>query len=248
MIINAYAILDAFVCLLRLGLGVAVAWLAAAACAQPGAGRARAPMPARRSRQACHLLYLLATVLLALNALSWPLFYLLLQSYVSEWPDVMCIYGVTRIGSGSLNSSRFLPPLLAAVQASKPALVFLSGSWLVLHVVNRRTRTAPLTGRILAVLLATGFLAAGDAAAELAYLAIPKKEVFLSSGCCGAVLDAEGDPARFVPGSWLGGGSDWLYAAYYAANGGLVLALIGWPRACARACRRRGWGRWPPQP
>jgi hypothetical protein len=153
----------------------------------------------------------------------------------------MCIYGVTRVGSGSVGSSRFLPTLLAALQAGKPALVFLSGAWLVLHAVNRRTPTAPLTGRVLALILASGLLAAADASAELAYLTIPKKEVFLSAGCCTVAFDGQNGPARFLPASLLGErGTPWLWAAYFGVNGGLVLALGG----CARACARRlpsGW-------
>ena len=136
----------------------------------------------------------------ALNVLAWPIFYLLLQSYVTEWPGVMCIYGVTRVGAGSLGSSRFLPPLLDTLQVTKPLLVFLSGAWFALHLVDRRTRTAPLTGRVLLLLLAASLLACADAAAELAYLSIPKKEEFLSSGCCTAAF-AEYGPTRFVPKS-----------------------------------------------
>src|SRR3954447_3858665 len=127
---------------------------------------------------------MMAGLLLAVNVLSWPVLYLLLQSYVPEWPGVMCIYGVTRVGAGSLGPSRFLPALVTTLQAMKPALIFLSGAWFVLHLVNRRTRTAPLTGRVLLLVVLLGLVAAGDAGVELAYLAIPKKEVFLSAGCC----------------------------------------------------------------
>ena len=109
----------------------------------------------------------------------------------------MCIYGVTRIGEGSVGISRFLPPLLAALQAAKPALVFLSGAWFVLYLVNRRTPTAPLTGRVLAVLLASALLAVGDAAAEATYIVLPKKEEAASSGCCTDAFDAESG----IPGS-----------------------------------------------
>src|SRR5262249_54979677 len=95
-------------------------------------------------------------------------------------------------------------PLVVAVQAAKPALVFLSGAWLVLYLVNRRTHTAPLTGRVLAVLLPLGLLALADAAAEGAYLAIPKKEVFPPSGCCSAGLDTAGGASRFLPTALVG--------------------------------------------
>src|SRR5262249_43023551 len=183
----------------------------------------------------CYLLFLLAGLLLLLDVLSWPLFYLLLQSYVAEWPGVMCVYGVSRIGTGSIGAARFLPTLVTVLQAAKPVLVFLSGAWFVLYLLNRRTRTAPLTGRVLGLVLAAGLLALGDAAAELTSLAIPKKEEFLSGGCCPPVFDQAG-PARLLPGEHVGAGQlPWLYAAYYAVNGCMIVALaLG-----ARLCRLR---------
>jgi hypothetical protein len=153
----------------------------------------------------------------------------------------MCIYGVTRIGAGSLGSSRFLPPLVATLQASKLVIVFLSGAWFVLYLVNRSTRTAPLTGRVLLLLATASLLATADAAAEVAYLVIPKKEVFLSAGCCTSSFDPSAGPSRFVPRSLLGEDTgQWLYAAYYGVNGVLIVALA----VCARLCRgglARGW-------
>jgi hypothetical protein len=181
VILNAYAVLDAFVSLLRLGLGLLAVWLALAAWKT---WRQAAPAPEARKalEDRCYLLYLLGGLSLALSVLSWPTFYLLLESYVTEWPGVMCIYGVTRVGAGSVGSSRFLPPLLTALQTSKPLLVFLSGAWFVLYLINRRTRTAPLTGRVLLLILTAGLLGCADAAAGLAYLSIPKRKSSCPAG------------------------------------------------------------------
>jgi hypothetical protein len=225
MILNAYSVLDAFLSLLRLGLGLSIvglvsfAWLA-------WRRRKQESQRGQTSEDRLHLLLLLAGVLLWLNVLSWPTFYLLLQSYVSQWPGVMCIYGVTQIGAGSLGVSRFLPPLVTALQAMKPALVFLSGSCLVLHLINRRTRTAPSTGRVLALLLASGVLAIADAAAEITYLVIPKKEEFLSSGCCTSAYAEDANTGRFLPKIRVDARqAPLLYAAYYTINIGLALAI-----------------------
>ena len=227
MILNAYAVLDAFVSLLRLGLGLLVLWLGFAAWRTWHHRHGPGLEERKGLEDRCYLLFLLAGLLLWLNVLSWPIFYLLLQSYVPEWPGVMCIYGVTRIGSGSLGPARFLPPLVTALQALKPALVFLSGAWFVLYLINRRTRTAPLTGRILALLLAAGLLAVADAAAEVAYLIIPKKEVFYSGGCCTMAFDAFSGGSRFLPQGLVGENVvPHLFAAYYAVNAGMVLALL----------------------
>ena len=139
MIVKAYSLLAVFVGLLELAMGVAVVVLV---------GRAL-----RRRRTAPHavderlpLLGHLATVLLAVSVGSWPLLYLLLDSYVPQWRGVVCIQGVTRIGEGSVGASGALPTLVAALQASKPALVLAVGAWAVLHAANRATATAPLTG------------------------------------------------------------------------------------------------------
>jgi hypothetical protein len=148
----------------------------------------------------------------------------------------MCIYGVTRIGTGSIGISRFLPPLVATLQVLKPGLVFLSGAWFILYLANRQTHTAPLTGRVLALLMAAGFLAVTDAAAEAAYLGIPKKEVFLSAGCCTGVFDSEEDASRFLPRGLAGQIAEpWLYGSYYTVQLVMLLAL----GSCERLCRRR---------
>ncbi|MBI1916004.1 MAG: hypothetical protein HYS12_14900 [Planctomycetes bacterium] len=236
MILNTYAVLDAFLSLLRGMIGLLVLWIGVSTW---WAWLRRPPGPEGRKEleDRGYLLFLLAGLLLALNVLSWPVFYLLLQSYVPEWGDsVMCIYGVTKIGLGSLGPSRFLPPLVTALQTTKPVLIFLSGAWFVLYLVNRRTHTAPLTGRVLLLLLASGLLAVTDAAAESAYLVIPKKEVFLSSGCCTEAFDWGKREVQFLPQALVGENKEGrLYAAYYGSHGGMVLALAG----CIWLCRRR---------
>jgi hypothetical protein len=234
MILNTYGILDGFVSLLRLGLGGLI--LALGLSAWRAWRRRSDPEGQKALEDRRYLLFLLGGLLLGLNVLSWPLFYLLLQSYVPEWPGVMCIYGVTQVGSGSVGPSRFLPALAAALQAAKPILVFLSGAWFVLYLVNRRTPMAPLTGRVLLVLLTAGLLGAADAAAELAYLAIPKKEEFLSAGCCTVVFDTGSRTSALLPRFLAGRYTDrGLYGAYYAVNGAVLLGV--W--ACARLAGRR---------
>jgi hypothetical protein len=124
-----------------------------------------------------------AFVLVGLAAASWPLLYLLLQSEVPRWPGVMCIQGVLRVGDGATGPSAWLPGLAAALQATKPLLVFLAGLWLALHLVDRATRTGPLRGTLLALLSLVGAVAVADAALELLYLTLPR-EAAASAGCC----------------------------------------------------------------
>ena len=183
MILNAYAVLAAFVAIVEAILGLWVAGLALHAWRARRTGGTTDPA-VEEGRLVRALLP--SFVLLGVSVASWPLLYLLLDSYVPEWPGVMCIQGVTRIGTGSLGAAGWLPSLVRILQATKPALVFGTGAWLVMHLANRRTRTAPWTSGVLALVAATGALAALDASAQLAYVGIPKKESFLARGCCTA--------------------------------------------------------------
>jgi hypothetical protein len=226
MILNAYAVLDGFLILLRLLLAVLVIGLGFAAWR--GWRRAASPEARGTVEDRNYLLMLLATVLLFVNLASWPLFYLLLDSYVPEWPGVMCIYGVTQIGKGSEGLSRFLPGLLETLQLLKPVLVFTGGAWAMLYLVNRRSAHSPLMGRALLVLIGMGLLAGVDSLVESAYLVIPKQENFLSAGCCTLALDGQSD--RFLPSAIVGeNGRAWQWTAYSVVNalmiGGLFAAL-----------------------
>ena len=236
MILNTYALLDGFVALLRLFLAGFVIYLSVAIWRKwnPTASSDGRSELENRS----YLLFALALMLLVLNLASWPILYMLLQSYVSEWPGVMCIYGVTQIGSGSQGASRFLPDVLRALQILKPVLVFVSGAWMMLYLANRRTETAPLMGRVLVTLTVLGMLAALDSTVEITYLVIPKKEDFYSAGCC---MIAEDSPGRFLPSSIVGeNGRSWLSRMYYGLNGVIILALLVQLRtSCFRVNRLR---------
>jgi hypothetical protein len=236
MILNAYAVLDAFVLFLRLLLAVLVVSLAVGGWRKD---HQRVSPEIREKREdRGYLVILLATILLGLNLASWPLFYLLLQSYVPQWPGVMCIYGVMQIGAGSLGTSRFLPELVKGLEVTKPALVFASGAWLVLYLVDRQTPTGPLRCRVFGAVVVLGLLAWFDALAEGAYLAIPKKEDFLAAGCCSEAFDAEARATRFLPQALVG--DDYhslLTTAYVAANIAMILSLAIAAWQVRRGCR-----------
>ncbi|MFL5244980.1 MAG: hypothetical protein ACJ8FY_22995 [Gemmataceae bacterium] len=227
MILNSYAVLDGFITSLRLGLGLLILFVGFTAC-RTWFSRRTLSEKHQSIDAPLHLLYQLAVLLLVLNVVSWPIFYLMLLSYVPEWPGVMCIYGVMQIGTGSEGTARFLPILLQCLQATKPLLVFLSGAWFVLHLLNRRTRTASLTNLVLAFIMGAALMSLSDGVAELAYLAIPKKEEFAAAGCCTTILRESTDSFRFLPRVYLGEYPDSLfYAAYYGINSFMVLGL-GW--------------------
>ena len=224
MILNGYAILVLFAAGLRLLLAPLVVGLALA-----GSWRrvqAECTKGAERHEDRHYLAMSLTLLLILLNLLSWPLVYLLLLSYVPHWSGVMCIYGVMEVGAGSTGATGYLPALLRFLQLSKPLLLFLGGGWLVLYVLNRQTRTAPLMQRLAIMLLPLGTLAAADAAAELAYVVIPKKDEVPSAGCCTTAFGNRGGPARLASGSLDDGGHRRLLsAAYYGCNLALILGM-----------------------
>lgn len=182
-----------------------------------------------------YLLVLLGHFTAGMAVVSWPLLYLVLQSYIPEWPGVMCIYGVTRIGMGSENLSGLLPPLLQLLQILKPALMFLVGGWWILYGVHRQSQTDWLLRPLILTLMGIGVASSLDAGMQLAYLAIPKKEVFLAAGCCtvprqSAALTASAGPLEGAPPMLFLG-------LYYAANGVMLLALQHFRSAVHRIAR-----------
>ena len=131
--------------------------------------------------------------------------------YLRRWPRVLAAsVGLVRVGFG-MGWYRTL-----------------RGAWLVLHLLNRRTLSGPLGGRVSLLLLALGVLAAVDASAELAYLVIPKKEEFAAGGCCTQAFDDVSRESRLVPPEWVEDAHrPWLYGLYFALNGATVLSLFG---------------------
>ena len=181
---NAYSLVAGFTSGLELLLGgIAVA------AALRLRRRLRSGSPG--AADAVPALFLPGAILAGLALASLPLLYLLLRSLVPLWDGVMCVTGVTRIGTGSEGAARYLPPLLGVLAFTKVALVVATGAWLVVHLVDRRTRTAPLARTVVLLLAVAGGLAVVAASAELAYLGIPKRERFLASGCCTAIEVAD---------------------------------------------------------
>ncbi len=217
VILNPFSVVAAFAAVLRVVLGVLVVVVGVRALRRPsGAGEER-----------YHLLLGLGVTLLGLGVLSWPLLYLVLDSYVPAnggpaWPGVMCGQGVARVGTGSVGPASLLPGLLAFLAVMKPLLVFVAGACLVLHLADRQRRTGALARRALAAFTLFGVLAVADSAAETGYLLIPKQEKFLAAGCCAAHAAAEAPPPPVAPPPTQRAP---LTAAFLGVGAALVLAL-----------------------
>jgi len=193
VILNPFSILAAFLALLRTALSVGVCVSGVGdlrgrhAPPLAGAGGGGTPAPGAPAEGAAHhsaLSLTLAAALAAVSVASWPMLYLVLQSYVPEWPGVMCVQGVRRVGLGSAGIASYLPSLLSALETLKPVLVFAAGAWFVLYRLERARRREGGSRRVTGALLLCAGLAAADGILELGYLGIPKREKQLASGCC----------------------------------------------------------------
>lgn len=139
----------------------------------------------------------------------------------------MCIYGVTKIGAGTIGASRFLPGLLDCLQCTKPLLVFLSGAGYVLYINNRRTRTGSILHRVVLLFLLTGGFSIIDCVVETAYLTIPKTETRLAGGCCTGVLEAIRLESKFTPQSRVTASQrPYVSMAYILVNLAVIFGLL----------------------
>lgn len=233
MTLNPIAIIDLFVAVVRLGMGLTALVVGLRLLFRTRSGAVEFSSGERGHASRYYLVAMLGGSLLVMGLASWPLTYLAWQSYVPEWPGAMCIYGITRIGAGSLGAARWLPALAIAVQVLKPAILFVAGAWAVVYVIDRRTRTAPHWRRGLMLLVLAGALAATDASAETAYHLIPKREKSIATGCCTVPVEGATLVAQWLQGSaWLGPWEVPSSIAFFGACAGMSLGLE-W--------RRRGW-------
>jgi hypothetical protein len=219
MITSGFAGLAAFLAALQLG---AALWAVAVGVRSWLLRRADSVGDAvGRSEDSSYLAALLAYLLLGLSAASWTVLYLMLDSFVPQWPGAMCIYGLTQIGAGSSGVYGWLPSLVMLQQALKPTLFFATGAALVLYRFYRRQGTRDLLPRVVALLLIAAAVASIDAVVEIAYLAIPKRENLPNTGCCSVSAGgqaSEGLIDEEAKQRW--------YAAYYGGQAALAALLM----------------------
>ena len=95
MIVNIFTLIVFFVGLLSLSLG---GFLFYATVRVLSRFETIVPLETKsKFEQKGYLIFLLACVTLSVRMLAWPWFYFMLQSFVSEVPGAMCMFGVTQI-------------------------------------------------------------------------------------------------------------------------------------------------------
>jgi hypothetical protein len=139
-----------------------------------------------------YLVLLMMVIVLMVRLISWPLFYVTLQSFISDIEGAMCIFGVTQVKVGL---TRFLESL-------KPITFFLIGGWLILHVLDKATKTSPLMRRKIFFLSVISLLVLIDSLGDIFLILGIAPESLVS--CCTTITDISNRPTRTTPLSIFG--------------------------------------------
>jgi len=139
-----------------------------------------------------YLVFLIMVIVLLIRLINWPLFYITLQSFISDIEGAMCIFGVTQV---KVSLTRFLEFL-------KPITFFLIGGWLILHILDRATKTSPLIKRELLLLSVISLLVLIDSMGDILLMIGIAPESLVS--CCTTVTDILNRPTRTTPESFFG--------------------------------------------
>ncbi len=147
----------------------------------------------RSSLENCsYLVLLIMVIVLLIRLINWPLFYFTLQSFISDVEGAMCIFGVTQVKPGLTRFLEFL----------KPIIFFLIGGWLILHLLDRSTKTSPLMERKLLLLSIIALFILIDSFGDLFLIIRIRPESLVS--CCTTITDILNRPTRTTPEALFG--------------------------------------------
>ena len=139
-----------------------------------------------------YLILLIMAIVLLVRLINWPLFYITLQSFISDIEGAMCIFGVTQVKPGLTRFLEFL----------KPITFFLIGGWLILHILDRATKTSPLMRRKLFLLSIISLLVLIDSLGDIFLILGIAPESLVS--CCTTITDILNRPTRTTPEAFFG--------------------------------------------
>ena len=139
-----------------------------------------------------YLVLLIMVIVLLIRLINWPLFYVTLQSFVSDIEGAMCIFGVTQVKPGLTRFLEFL----------KPITFFLIGGWFILHILDRATKTSPLMRRKLFLLSIISLLVLIDSLGDIFLILGIAPESLVS--CCTTITDILNRPTRTTPEAFFG--------------------------------------------
>ncbi len=163
-----------------------------------------------------HLSLLLLLTAFLLRLVSWPLFYILLQSYVPLVTGAMCIFGVTRV----------MPVFVAFLQILKPLALFLVGGWLIFYGLDLSLKTHPLVRKSVRFLAIASTVATVDCAAEILFIFFFTPPGVAVS-CCTAVADLVMPSVPLLPMPLLRAQYHHALVAVYHSSNICLLGLLG---------------------
>ncbi|MFQ5688112.1 MAG: hypothetical protein ACE5GV_15800 [Candidatus Scalindua sp.] len=174
------------------------------------------PLEAKsRLEEKGYLIFLLACVVLSVRMFAWPWFYFMLQSFVSEVPGAMCVFGVTRV----------LPDTVTFLQIIKPISFFIMGGWLLCYYVDKSIPTSPLARRNLLFLLPICGVLLADSIVDIYY--VIRMKPLISVSCCATFFDTPLRPSALIPKAILGRDfQQTLFIAFYTTNTILIILLF----------------------
>jgi hypothetical protein len=155
-------------------------------------GRSCTPEERTSLEDRSYLVFLIMVIVLLIRLINWPLFYGTLQSFIHDIEGAMCIFGVTQVKPG----------LTLFLEYLKPINFFLIGGWLILHILDRATKTSPLMGRKLLLLSAISLFVLIDSIGDILLMIKIAPGTLVS--CCTTVTDISNRPTRTTPESLLG--------------------------------------------
>jgi hypothetical protein len=155
-------------------------------------GRPSTPEEKASLEDRSYLVLLIMVILLVIRLINWPLFYVTLQSFISDIEGAMCVFGVTQADPGLTRFLEFL----------KPIIIFFIGAWLILHHLDRSTKTSPLMRRKLLLLSIIGFFILVDSFGDLLLMVRIAPESLVS--CCTTITDILNRPTRTTPQALFG--------------------------------------------
>jgi uncharacterized membrane protein YiaA len=230
MILNVFSILEmciGVVSLVMMAWGGSLAFLLALRWKKAPSVEARSEIEKRS-----HLVLLVAVVVLGIRLFNWPLFYASLQSFIPDIDGAMCIFGVTQVRRILTGTSELL----------KPLSFFLIGAWLLLHMLDQKSRTSSLMGPKLFFLGVTAAVVVMESLIDVLLMFRITPGTLVS--CCTTVTDILDRPTRLVPRATLGPSYEAILGKGYYLSNLLLMGLLGFSLRRTDSpshLRRRRW-------
>ena len=140
-----------------------------------------------------YLVFLLMALALLLRGLSWPLFYLMLQSFIPDVPGAMCIFGTTQVS----------PVMIRFLELLKPVSFFLIGAWFIVFRMDQTAGTDVLIKKNFILFWILCLVAVIDAAGDI-LLSLTFSPPGIPVSCCTVIGDIQFPAARIRTPSILG--------------------------------------------